>query len=172
MQTYKKISCLSTILLAASLCAAQSTTPRPSSKPDEIPLAVKPGVPIRVALIKSVRIRHVGTQVEGRLVQPLYVFDREVIPANSTLLGSVTGIEPVSRKKRMMALANGNLTPFHEAHVEFTTLVLKNGQQFSIQTDVSAGTTDVISLVAGGGKTDTGRVHGTIGQVPPANRAE
>jgi hypothetical protein len=165
MQTGKKISCLSIFLLIAPVCAAQSTAPKPSSETNVFPLTVKPGVPIRVALMKPVRIKHVGTPVEGRLLQPLYVFNRKVIPANSTVLGSVTKIEPVSRRKRLMALANGNLTPFHDAHIEFTTLVLKNGKQLSIQTEVSPGTTDVIRLVAGGKNMKTGRVHGKIREV-------
>jgi len=165
MQTGMKTFCLGMILLIAPFCAAQSTSPKTSSKTRVIPLTVKPGVPIRVALMKPVRIKHVGTPVEGRLVQPVYVFDRKVIPANSTVLGSVTKIDPVSRKERLMALANGNLTPFHEAHIEFTTLLLKNGKRFSIQTMVSPGTTDVIRLVAGGKNKKTGLVRGKIGEV-------
>jgi hypothetical protein len=165
MQTGKIIPCLSIILLMAPFCAAQSTASEPASKTSVITLTVKPGVPIRVALVKPVRIKNVGAPVEGRLVQPVYVFNQKVIPASSTLLGSVTKIEPVSRKKRLMALANGNLTPFHKAHIEFTTLVLKDGKQFSIGTQVSPGTADVIRLVAGAKSRKTGRLYGKIGEV-------
>lgn len=165
MQTGVKISCLCLILLIASFCSAQSTAPKTSSKTDVVPLTIKPGVPIRVALMEAVRIKQVGAPVEGRLVQPVYVFDRKVIPTNSTVLGRVTKIDPVSRKKRLMALANGNLTPFHEAHIEFTTLVLKNGKRFSIQTEVSQGTANVIRLVAGGKNKKTGIVRGKMGEV-------
>lgn len=165
MQTGVKISCLCVLLLIAPFCAAQSTAPGTSSQASVVPLTIKPGVPIRLALKKAVRIKRAGTPVEGLLVQPVYVFDREVIPANSILLGSVTKIDPVSRKNRLMALANGNLTPFREAHIEFTTLVLKNGERFSIQTEVSPGTTNVIRLVAGGKDKKTGIVRGKIGEV-------
>jgi hypothetical protein len=165
MQTGMKTFCLGIIMLIAPFCAAQSTPSKISSKASVIPLTVKPGVPIRVVLEKPVRIKRVGTPVEGRLVQPVYVFDRKVISANSTVLGSVTKIDPVSRRKRLMALANGNLTPFHEAHIEFTTLVFTNGKQFPIQTEVSPGTTDVIRLVAGGKNKKTGLVHEKVGEV-------
>ena len=165
MQIGVKISCLFVLLLIAPFCAAQSTSLGTSGKTNLVRLTIEPGVPIRVSLEKPVRIRRVGAPVEGRLVQPIYIFDRKVIPANSTLLGSVTKIDPVSRKNRLMALANGNLTPFHVAHIEFTTLVLKNGERFSIQTEVSPGTSNVIRLVAGGKDKKTGIVRGKIGEV-------
>ncbi|MCL5669705.1 MAG: hypothetical protein M1423_00135, partial [Acidobacteria bacterium] len=126
---------------------------------------MKRDIPIRVALEKSVRIKHVGAPIEGRVIQPVYVFDRKVIPAGSTLVGSVTKIDPISRKQRLMALANGNLTPFRQAHIEFNTLVLKDGKHLPIQTAVSPGTSNVVRLVAGGKSAKSGRIHGKIAEV-------
>ncbi len=159
------IPSLGILFLLSPFCMAHSRASKPPGKSQAIPLTVKPGVPIRVALEKSVRVKHVGTPVEGRIVQPIYVFNQKVIPAGSTLLGNVSKIDPVSRTKRIEALANGDLTPFHKAHIEFNTLVLKGGKRVPIQTAVSPGTTQVIQLVAGGKDKKTGRIKGKIGEV-------
>lgn len=165
MQSGKLLWCCGALLLFSPFCAAKSLPQKPSSNPDVIPLTVKPGVPIRVALVKSVRIKRVGAPVEGRVLDPVYVFNRKVIPAGSILLGSVAKIDPVSRKKRLVALANGNLTPFHDAHIEFRTLVLKSGKHLPIETAVSPGATSVVQLVAGGKNKKTGRFRGKIGEL-------
>lgn len=165
MRTGKIIPWLSIFLLISSFCVAQSQGQNPSSKTKEVPLTLKPGVPIRVALEKSVRVKHVGAPVKGRVIQPVYVFNRKVIPAGSTLLGKITKIDPVSRKKRLEAFANGDLTPFHKAHVGFNTLVLKSGKRIPIETSVSPGTTSVIHLVAGGTHEKEGGIRGKIDEL-------
>ncbi len=165
MRMAKPTYFLGAILLITPFCAAQSAVVKSSGKSTVIPLTVKPNIPIRVELEKSVRVKHAGAPVKGRIIQPVYVFNREVIPAGSTVLGSITRIDPVSRKQRLLAFANGNLTPFHQAHIEFTMLVLKNGKKLPIQTAVSPGTSNVIRLVAGGKDKSSGRIHGKIAQV-------
>ena len=165
MRTGKVLSCVGCVLAISLSGAARSRAQEPSGKSSMIPLILKPGVPIRAALEKSVRVKRVGIPVEGRIVQPVYVFNRKVIPAGSSLLGSVTEIDPVSRKERLAALANGDLTPFHKAHIEFNTLVLKDGKRLPIQTAVSPGTSNVVRLVAGGTNKKKGRVRGKIAEV-------
>lgn len=165
MRVGKILPSLGIFLLISSFGVSQSRPQKTPSKNKKIVLTVKPGVPIRVALEKSVRIKHVGAPIEGRVVQPVYVFNRKVIPAGSTLLGSVTNIEPVSRKKRLESLANGDLTPFHKAHIEFTMLVLKSGKHVPIQTAVSPGTQSVIHLVAGGKAQKPGGIKGKIDEL-------
>jgi len=165
MHIGKVTSCLSAFLLIPFLCAArQPPAQQPSNKSNAIPLTVKPGIPIRVAIEKSVRIKHAGAPVEARVIKPVYVFNRKVIPAGSTLVGSITKIDPVSKKQRLFSFANGNLTPFHRAHIQFDTLVLKNGKRLPIKTAVSPGRMDVVRLVAGGKKQKTGRIHGRIAE--------
>jgi hypothetical protein len=162
MQSRKALLCLGVFLLFSSFSTAQSPAQNPPLNSDVIPLTVTPGVPIRVSLEKPVRVKRPGTPVKGRVLEPVFVFDREVIPADSILLGRITKIDPVSRKRRLIAFTNGDLTPFHTAHIEFTTLVLKDGKRFPVETAVSAGTSDAIQLVAGGKNKKAGRVRGKI----------
>lgn len=163
MQT---LSGLAILLLAASLAAAQAPSPKRPAPSREIPLTVRKGAPIRVALVKAVRVKHVGTPVEGKVLGPVYVFDRVVIPAGSTLQGHIVRIDPISKERRLGALANGNFTPFHKVHIEFTSLTLKSGKRLPIATAVSPGEGNVVHLVAGGAKKKKpGLVHGKIKQV-------
>jgi hypothetical protein len=63
----------------------------------------------------------------GHVVELIYVFDHPVIPTGSKVKGSVTQVDGASRKKRALAIANGNFSPLRTAHLDFDTLVLKDG---------------------------------------------
>jgi hypothetical protein len=139
--------------LLCSLGAAQS-----------IPLTVEPGAALDVALKKSVRIKHAGIPVEGTLVEPVYVFDRMVIPAGSQVLGHVTTVEGISKVRRMLAIANGDFTPLRKAHVDFDTVVLKDGTKLPLHTTVSGGVPNVVHLTAGGKDKKKGRLSGAMAQ--------
>ena len=64
-----------------------------------------------------------GEPVEATLTEPLYAFDRVVVPAGSQVLGHVTKVDPVSHQKRMRAILAGDFTPLRESQIEFDTLV-------------------------------------------------
>lgn len=156
------------LLLCANAALAQAKTFPPSSQPvlarlpaaksvraakpaaasSTIKLVVPAGAPLRVALVKKVRIGKVGAPVVGRLTQPVYAFDRVVIPAGSKVTGKVSQIIPASKFRRTEAILNGNFTPLKTAKIEFDTLVLKNGTRRPIDTDVSPGIRKVIRLVS------------------------
>jgi hypothetical protein len=119
------------------------------SKGVRIPLTVQKGVPLRVELVNRVPIKRVGVPVEGRLASPVYVFDRQVLPAGCGVLGRVVLVHPVSRWVRARAIMGGNFTPFRTAQVEFATIVLKNGRRLPILTSVSQGELQVVHLESG-----------------------
>lgn len=136
---------LAGIVATASAAAAQKNV-------RTIPLTVPAGVPLRVELVKRLRIKRAGAPVEGRLLKPVYVFDRKVIPAGTEVDGRVARLDPVPRGRRIRALANGDFTPFRRVHIEFQTLVLPDGRRLAIRTAVSPGAASVVHLVAGGAK--------------------
>jgi hypothetical protein len=138
--------------LAVLVCAGDAAAHTAPAVAKTIPLTVKPGVPISVELVKSVRIKKPGAPLEGRVVEPVYVFDRMVIPAGSEVRGRVVKIDPVPRGRRARAIANGDFTPFHHATFEFDTLELKGGERMRIDTTVSPAAQNVVRLVAGGEK--------------------
>src|ERR1700723_680825 len=72
---------------------------------------VPSGVPLRVALERRVAIKRVGEPIQGRLVDPIYIFDRMVLPAGCVVEGHIAAIGGVPIGRRLMALLYGNLTP-------------------------------------------------------------
>ena len=115
--------------------------------PTTIELMVPKGTPIRISLLKDVRILKIGAPVTGRVLEPVYSFDRVVVPKGSVVTGKVMQIVPVSKLVRTEAILNGDFTPLKKATVEFDTLVLKNGRRVPLDTDVLPGTQDIIRLV-------------------------
>ena len=137
--------------VGAGMAQDQPTTAAQDQPPtsNKIALTVQPGVPIHVALEKSLPIKQAGVPVEGHVVEPVYVFDHLVIPAGSKVLGHVTQVDELTRKQRALTIANGDFTPYRKAHLDFDTLVLKDGKQFPLHTAVSQGVPNMVHLTAG-----------------------
>src|SRR5690349_3632986 len=88
------------ILLSAGLIFGQTNGPAVSEtaagSTGEIPLVVPAGIPLPVVLEKEVRIQKAGQPIHGKIAEPVYAFDRLVVPAGSEVTGSVTRISGVS----------------------------------------------------------------------------
>ena len=120
------------LLVAIRLAVAQDASV-PSSENVQIPLVIHSGVPLRVYITKRLRMRK-GEPVSAKLIEPIYAFDRIVVPSGVELEGHVAAFDPVSKMKRAQAILGGDFTPLHFARVEFTTLVMPGGQIRAIQT--------------------------------------
>jgi hypothetical protein len=138
---------------SASLCAPPSSEEgrRIAAEPlmqANIPLTLPTGTPLRIAIDERVRIRDSGVVVHGKVVEAVYAFDQEVIPAGSVATGHVKSIAPVSGVKRTMAYANGDFSPFHGYEVVFDMVTLPDGKHVPITTTVMPGTAEVVHLVS------------------------
>ncbi len=109
---------------------AQTAAADPTSK---ITLSVPPGVPLRLYLAKRVPKR-VGAPVEAKLLESVFAFDREVLPAGTIARGRVDLVVPVGKWRRAMAMINGDFTPFRRAEIKFTTLTLPDGRTLATST--------------------------------------
>jgi len=98
-----------------------------------IPLSVPSGAPLRLYLAKRISKR-AGTPVEAKLLDPVFAFDREVLPAGTVALGEVNRVRPAGKWQRARAMLNGDFTPLREAEVEFNTLVLPDGRKLTTHT--------------------------------------
>src|SRR6202051_4545220 len=103
-----------------------------------ISLSVPSGAPLRLYLTKRISKR-IGAPVEAKLLEPVFAFDREVIPAGTVAQGQVSRVQPVGKWQRTRAIVSGDFTPLRSAQVEFTTLVLPDGHTVSTQTEETAG---------------------------------
>jgi len=106
-------------------------TPAPS-----VPLTVPVGMPLKVAVDREIHVRKVGQRVRGRVTEPVYAFDKLVVPAGSEVHGEIAQIETVSKKKRAIAALNADFSPYREVRVDFDELVLADGRRISLQTSV------------------------------------
>jgi hypothetical protein len=134
-----------------------SHLPPPIPKPIIVSLSVPRGTPIQVALAEEIRVQKVDQIIRGRVVEPIYAFDKLVIPVGTEVSGRITRIESVSAAQRTLAILDANFTPLRAIDVTFTELILADGRHIQIQTAVTPGSGEVIRfLVAADGKDKKG----------------
>jgi len=121
-------------LLTAS-ASAQTTAENDAPR---ISLKVPSGAPLRLYLTKRVSKR-TGAPVEAKLLEPIFAFDREVIPAGTVAQGRVSRVQPVGKWQRVRAIVSGDFTPLRSAQLEFTTLILPDGHTVSTHRVETAG---------------------------------
>ena len=104
----------------------------------QISLTIPAGAPLRVYLTGKVPKR-ANAPVRAKVIEPIFAFDQQVIPAGADVTGRVVRVDPVSRWQRAQAMMNGDFTPLHRAHIEFTSLTLADGRTLPLHTLPNAG---------------------------------
>jgi hypothetical protein len=99
-----------------------------------VPLVLPAGTPLQIKIEKRIRIRGVSQEIKGRVVQPVFVFNKEVIPAGSEVIGHVARLSPINRQKRFKAVLNGDFTPLRNPEIQFDVLKLLDGRTMPIKT--------------------------------------
>ena len=127
------------------------------SSPQLIVLSVPKGTPLQVVLDQEIRVTRAGQPVHARIMEPVYAFDRLVIPVGAKVEGQITKIGKLSSGYRALAALNADFTPARKVEVSFSDLELPDGRHFQLQTSVTAGAGQMIRLVAAAdGKARTG----------------
>src|SRR5690349_13064333 len=103
-----------------------------------VPLVLPAGTPLQVKIEKRIRIKGVGQQITGRVVRAVFVFDKEVIPPGSEVIGHVARLNPVSKQRRFKAILNGDFTPLRNPEIQFAVLKLPDGKTMPIQTGIAS----------------------------------
>ncbi|HMD08563.1 MAG TPA: hypothetical protein VKH63_13575 [Candidatus Acidoferrum sp.] len=143
MSIYRSIFIASlTCVFAISLRAQDAASPN-----DTIPLSVPKGTAIQVVLVKELRIQKVGQSVHGRVAEPIYAFDKLVVPVGAEVTGQITQLQSVSGGKRTLDALNADFTPSRKVQVEFNDLQLPDGRHIPIHTTVTPGSGQVIQFV-------------------------
>lgn len=122
--------------------------------PSTVELVVKSGTPLRVALDETIRIKRVGQPVVGTLIEPIYAYDRIVLPAGSRVTGRVAELDGPPKLVRARAMAGGDFSPKRHAVLQFDT-VLRDGEPLAIQTVVANATASVTRRFAAEPRTDS-----------------
>ena len=121
-----------------------------------IPLTVPAGTPLKVALDQEVRIQKVGQPVHGKVVEPVYSFDKIVVPAGSEVNGKIASIDGLSKIRRTTAAMNANFSPDRQIHVEFDELILADGRHLPLHTIVSPASQGILQFIPANTKENTG----------------
>jgi len=129
-----------------ALSHRQAAAEKPPT-PETVPLRVPQGTPLQVALDKEVRVEKVGQEIQGRIVEPVYAFDKIVLPVGTEVSGQITKLDSVSGKQRTLEALDADFTPARRVHVEFLELVLASGRHIPVRTVVTPGSGEVIQFV-------------------------
>ena len=113
-----------------------------------VALTAPKGTPMQVALDREVRLRKVGQTIHARVVEPVYAFDKVVVPVGTEVLGRVTGIEHLSKGKRTTAALDADFTPRRKVEMEFSELVMNDGKHIPIRTSVTPGSGQVLQFTS------------------------
>jgi hypothetical protein len=128
-----------------------------AGSPAAIPLEIPVGTPLPVVLDKEVRIQKAGQPIRGKIAEPVYAFDKLVVPAGSEITGSVTRIAGVSAMKRTMAALDANFSPTRDVAITFDQLVLPDGRRVPLHTQVSPASQGVLQFATAVDANDPGK---------------
>jgi len=138
------LTCVFTISLDAQDAVSPSA---PASPQETIPLTVPKGTAVQVVLDKELKIQNVGQSVHGRVAEPVYAFDKLVVPVGTEVTGQITQLEGVSNGRRTLDALNADFTPSRKVQIEFKDLLLPDGRHIPIHTTVTPGSGQVIQFV-------------------------
>ena len=149
-------------LLFALPCRAQ----QPVSEM-EVPLVVSAGNPLRVRTDGTTFPKRVGDVVQGRLTQPVFAFDREVLPAGTEAIGHIVAFSRPSRLQEMGSILSGHFGSFQKPEVQFDTLLEPGKAPRTIVTDTAPGSGQTVEMRAEGKSK-----HGVVGSAVARGKQE
>jgi hypothetical protein len=119
-----------------------------------VPMSLSAGTPIKVALDSEVRVRWVGQVIHGVTTEPIYSFDKLLIPVGTVVNGKVAAIDAVPKKVRTLEATDGNFSPRRNVHVQFDELVMGDGRRVALETVASPAPDGVLRFVSANEKAE------------------
>jgi hypothetical protein len=125
-----------TLLLSGQITFAQESAGIPRSVP--VSLRAEAGSPLRLYITHRIWYR-MNEMVEAKFAEPVWAFDRIVIPAGTVVYGHVSKLDPVPGMVRARAIVGGDFTPLKRAEVSFTSLTLADARVLRLDTQNALG---------------------------------
>src|SRR5262245_36018381 len=135
--------CKCALVCTLVLCLVGASYAQDFSDGAVIPLTVDEGYPLQVTLTQKLRFKANET-VHAKIVEPVYAFDREVVPSGTEVVGTITGFKKPGKWKRISSMLGGDFTPLREPQISFHTLVLSDGSRIPIKTIVVSGADKIV----------------------------
>jgi hypothetical protein len=130
VKLYQTIGWSSTALL----CALNPAPLLAQSSESTVQLTVAAGRSLEVVLEDRITIKEVGQPVTGFVVEPIYAYDRVVVPAGTKVLGHVAALEDPSGFARTRTMLQGDFTPHRQIVMQFDTIVFDDERTMPIKT--------------------------------------
>lgn len=127
---------------------AQATTQQTTGATDTI--TIPSGVPLHIRVTRTAHLRK-GVAVEGLLTEPVYVYDRLVLPKDAVVRGSVSKVVPSDSKIRIQARLDGDVTPLHDPVVNFSSIRVGD-EDVPLNSEALMRSMQMVNFVAGGKK--------------------
>src|SRR5258708_38904719 len=83
-------------------------------------------------------------------MQPVYAFDRLVLPAGAEVNGHISRIGSPGGKQLTLSILNADFTPPRPVEVAFDDIVLADGRRLPLHATVVPGSGQVIRLIDSG----------------------
>ena len=134
----------------------------------DLELKVKPGTPLQIQIDSKTPIRK-GQRVRGTLVHAVHVFDREVLPAGTIVLGGINQVNPAPKLERAQSYLSGRVRTGKVALIAFDEILLSGGRRLPLSTSVTLGYPAVMRVTSlpkpgkhGVVQTANGRIGGAV----------
>lgn len=127
--------------------------------PVNMPMSIPSGTPIKIALDSEVRLKKVGQPIHGKTIEPVYAFDKLLIPVGTTVTGKISAIDGVPKKVRTLEAMDGNFSPLRGVHVQFDELIMADGKHLLIHTVASPAPNGVLRFVSANSKQEKSKIH-------------
>lgn len=115
-----------------------------------VALTVPKGTPLQIALDGEVRIKREGQPLQGHLMQPVYAFDRLVLPLGTRVQGHISKVGRPGGKQLIWSILNADFSPSRPIEATFDQIVLADGRRLPLHTVVVPGSGQVIRLIDSG----------------------
>jgi hypothetical protein len=138
MKLNKRQAATAFVVIAALLPCGASGEQAATITKITVPLTVPAGTPLRLYITRRAWFRP-GQQVTAKTIEPVWAFDRVVIPAGTVLNGSIAKLKSVGKVERAMAIMHGDFTPLKRAEVTFTALQSSQVKPLAVQTEPALG---------------------------------
>lgn len=155
-------NCSPVVLVCISLCSIAAFASTPGQNNVQVPLVVSAGTPLRLEVERTTFPKHVGDVVRARLAEPIYAFDKEVIPAGTEVVGHVTGFTMAPKSFRTQKILSGHFGSFRHPQIVFDTVLVKDGPPLKILATTESGSAHVLEMHATAAPDNGHGIHAVV----------
>jgi hypothetical protein len=131
----------------APLAHRPPVAPAKTTQPETISLTIPKGTSVQVVLDKEIRVKKAGQPIRGHVVEPVYAFDKLVVPLGTEVTGKIARIGGISTGRRALSALDADFTPTRQLEVEFDRLLLPSGKRIQIKTSVTPDSGRVVQFI-------------------------